>query len=281
MADEEEKGREDALADVKLEGSEEEPAKEEEKTEEKTEEKETPKESPPEETKTEEPPASEGGEEQPQENIQSEQKLAPFTDDPRFIRRMQSLKEKADEFDDRLAELDEKEDKARIEREQVQQSSEPMPNWFQETYGDNPQAWQGFKDYSQAQRQQLKQEIQQEQQQQTQVQQQEQKQLVEYFDNEIQYLRDEGKNFDENKLRKVIVDYQPFDNRGVLDVQRGYKIYQALEEKANVVKVQENVEKKEVASATMDEGKGEAKKRDYRTPNDFKGIGWDEELDNI
>lgn len=286
MADEE-TGLEEVLADIKFEGEpdtpeekeEEKEEKKEEKAEKKDEEKETPTDSPTEETKTEEPPASEGGEEEkPQENIQSEVKPPPFNEHPRW----RQLQQRSEEREEAYQELQEKQIELERQLKEKQQSQEPMPNWFQEQFGDNPQVWQGFRDYNQVQREQLKAEILQEQQAVTQQQVEQAKYWENWVEDSIMTVEQEqgidlSQGQERNAYLKFMGDYRPTDDQGNLDFKRGWDLYSQTKSQPK----QNVAEKKEVAAATMDEGKGQPKKKDYLTPNDLKGTGWDEELDNI
>lgn len=279
MADEE------ILADVKTEGEPvtlepEEEVKEEgkeEKTE--TKEKETPSESPTEETKTEESPASDGGEskEVPEDSsVQREEKPSPFHKDPRYQRFQQRYKENEAE----LEELRENQAKLEQQLQDRQQSNEPIPNWIQEQFGDNPQYWKGLQDYVNTAVQKGKQEILAEQQQVAQQQTQQTKYWEQWVEDEIMKVEEQqsidlSQGNERNAYLKFMSENRPTSEDGNLDFQRGWNLYTQLKPKPEPA-----AKKKEIAAATMEEGKGEAKKKDYLTPNDLKGVGWDE-IDNV
>ena len=83
-------------------------------------------------------------------------------------------------------------------------------------------------------------------------------------------------NQERNAFFKFMTTYKPTDEAANLDFRVGWGLFNQLKTQPKKETV---TQKKEIAAQTMDEGKGETKKRDFLTPNDLKG-GWDE-IDNI
>lgn len=75
-----------------------------------------------------------------------------------------------------------------------------------------------------------------------------------WVENELNSLRADNKQFDENELLKVMREYSPSDEEGNYDFKKGYQIYEALKKGAP----DPTLPKKAVAGLSGDNGKGES-----------------------
>lgn len=239
-------------------------------TEEPEEEKETPTDSSTEETteesNEEETPATDGEQEEettePVEE-QSEDNL-PFHKHPRWKELHEDnklLKETVNQLNERLSTFN-----------TVPEPTEEAPQWFVNAYGDDPDL---YKQYKQAEeqriadlKQQVIEEIRQEQTSQaTQISEYEQK-----IESDIQALKDKGYDFDENAVKKIVLDNELFDIEGNLNFKAGYEIYKSQRGSKNNLKQEA---KKQIASKTSPSGgSAEAPQKEYRTAEDVRGKNW-------
>lgn len=248
-------------------------------------EKETPEESPTEEKTEESEPSSQGeekeqetpkekeGKETPEpkekpENTETEENI-PFHKHPRWQEMQRRLKEK----DEALADLTKFKEEAQPKLQELGKEDRPVPQWFSETFGENKEAWNQYQSYEQQLRQDIKNEVKEEQQSQAQKQQDDQKHWQNWVSDKIGELQDEGLQFDRNELLKTVADYKPTDEEGNLDFRKGYEILSRLKEVEGAKKSQETQKKKEVASQTMEESKGEQPEKGYKTSHDIRKEG--------
>lgn len=217
------------------------------------------------EPKVEEPKTEEvkkEGEDTPKdENI-------PFHKHPRWIEReneLQVLRKFKEEATPKLSEIDEI--KSRLPEEKV-----VVPEWFKTLYGDNEQAYKQYAEHHQNEVNEIEQNLIQRQEDQRQKATQEAQKWDKWVGDEIGKLRDEGKEFDENRLKKVMLDYSPTDSNNNLDFQKGYKIYEVLETKVDNTAKSEA--RKQLADMTVRSSKGEKEKKDYMTSNDLRNKSW-------
>lgn len=222
---------------------------------------ETPSESPTEnEPEVEEPEVGESN--TPEDNV-------PFHKHPRWIERERELQELRDqrEADARaIAELSER-------VSERQETTGPVPEWFQELYGDNPIAWEKYSEHDKANREQIKQEAV------TELQSRQQKEVDEsnhwnnWVNSEIEKLQNSGKEFDRNELIKVMLEYRPTDPDNNFDFEAGHRIYEALQQKP-VNTARSDARKQLADMATGRSNTGEPAKKDYMTPSDLRGRSW-------
>lgn len=166
----------------------------------------------------------------------------PFHQHPRW-KEVYNKAKKVEELEAKIAELSAS---RQTERQPDTITTVPKPKWFTDLYGDNDTAWQ---DYQQTQQQMVQQaevraveRIKAEQQAEvakaTKAQQ--------YVKDAVQMLKDEGNDFDENKLMKIMSEYRPVDESGAnWDFKRGLEIYNLLEKRPSAEA------KKKVAASTM------------------------------
>jgi len=242
------------LAEIPSEG---EPIEEVIKPEEE-EEKETPTETPaeikPEEEK--ETPA--------EENKETEEKI-PFHKHPRF----KSLVEEKNRYKEELDELKERVESKFSELEESRSQTQPIPNWFSDAFGDNPEVWEKYQSHEKEAREEIKREIREELESEQNHKAEESQKWEDWVDDQIETLKDDGLKFEKNELMKVMVDYKPTDEQGNIDFKRGYEILQMTKKK--------DPEKSEARKQIADDGKpkGEPREKKWKTPEDMKGQGWE------
>lgn len=204
------------------------------------------------EEKEMETPAHQGdeGETKVEPKGTDDDKPIPFHKHPRWLAR----EERLNELEAKLAQYEAK----------PQGDAPTPPSEFVELFGNDPQVWAKYNQFSERQKQDWKNELLSE------LQQQQQQQLTEtrkwdlWVDNQLEELRDEGKAFKKNELLKVIGEYKPTDADGNLDFRKGYELYEKLQS------LEKNPEKdnkrKQIAGATASESGAEAEKPKFATP---------------
>ena len=271
-AQEEEKTSEEFMAEVEKEGEEAFPEQDKK-------EKETPADPPTEEKpkeedkETEKPPSSQGEEskeevETSKENTETEDNV-PFHKHPRWKQMYEENKALRQDIDDIKGDAE----KDKLQQEERQQS-QTIPSWFSAQYGDDSKTWNDYKTYELSRENRIKDDILKGQQEVVEKQQQEASKWTGWVDDQVTTLKDEGKKFDRNELLKLIGDIRPTDEQGNLDFHKGFELLQERESIAEAKKTIKTKAKKEVAAQTMDEGKGEAEKKDYTTSKELRNIGW-------
>lgn len=223
-------------------------------------EEETPSESLPEKKEEEVQETDDSKKEETDENV-------PFHKHPRWIERENELKELKERDDANAREIAEL--KAMTESRNTGNST--IPEWFSELYGDNETAWNKYNEHEQARTEEIETRIIARQKEEEQKALQETEQWNRWVDTEITSLKDEGNDFDRNKLIKVMLDYSPTDENNNLDFKKGFAIYQALESKPDNGKSKAH---KELADKTTATTKGEPVTKDYMTPSDLRNRSW-------
>lgn len=246
-------------------------------------EKETPAESSTEQNQAETSPSSQGEEVQQEEsvtsqseaNTENEEEKVPFHKHPRFkalIEEKQQLKQTVEQL---LPLRDEVERmKNEIQQRGVKETPTQIPSWFSNAFGDNEYVYQEWKNYeeqrSQTEREQIKAELKQEFQAAAQQRAQEEQRWNNWVDENINSLKEQGYNFNQNELMKIMMDYTPTDDQGNLSFEKGYKLYERLKQPNS----SSSKEKKDIASKSISENKPDVKSRDYKTPDDLRGKSW-------
>ena len=104
-----------------------------------------------------------------------------------------------------------------------------IPDWFRESFGENDEAWAGFREYDAQRRAEMKAEVLQEQESVKAQAVEESKKWDKWVDGQLDALEDEGLKFDRNRLLKVANDYLPSDSDGNIDFRKAYDILQKME----------------------------------------------------
>lgn len=188
----------------------------------------------------------------------SDEKDVPFHEHPRFkeiIKARQEAEAKAQAAENANLALTKRLDGI----EQSLPKGEEIPSWFTDGFGDNPELWSKFNSYNQETRGQLKAEIIEEMKGEEQAKVQKEEEGKQFVREEIQRLKDDGNDFDENKLKKVMVDYQ------VLDFDKGLELYKVLEKEGD-----NSAARKKIASSTQPSGKSEGESK-VKTLGDMFG----------
>lgn len=228
-------------------------------------EKDTPSESP-----TENEPEEEEAPEVGAEESTPEEENIPFHKHPRWIEREDELKE--------LRERDaQREEEFAQLRESIERSRDPesndIPEHFVELYGDNPLAYQKWKEYEDQRKEEMKQEVIASIRREEEEAVQENQKWNDWVGQNLQTLSDSGKQFDKNELVKTMLEFKPTDSEGNLDFEAGYRIYEALHQKEDTsAKSQARKEIADIVSSAR--AKGESAKKDYLTPSDLRNKSW-------
>lgn len=203
----------------------------------------------------------------------SEEDNVPFHKHPRFkelIDEKNKAQEKVDQLEKLFIEVQQNQNK------QTDTKDEEIPREFTELFGENEEAWGLFKgllnNFTQAKLDAF--EASQEKAKQEAVKQQEQ--VNKWRDAEFQRLQDEGKEFDKDKLRDVLVKYQPtrIDESGevVLDFDKAYELYKVLNKKPDDSQPAKDTRKEVRKKIVNDDTKTSTSEEDkeFWTPADFR-----------
>jgi len=189
----------------------------------------------------------------------SDEKQVPFHKDPRF-QEVIKAKNEAKEQAEKLA----KENQEILDAmKQAQQPAiDEIPTWFSEGFGENPELWAKFHEYNEQQRIAIKEDIMRDvnMRDQTKAQREEEGQHI--VRTELARLKSEGHDFDGNKLKAVMLEH------GVLDFDKGLKLYKALEGKDQSIDA-----RKRAASSTKPTGGSEGESKS-KTLGEMIKKGW-------
>ena len=247
-------------------------------------EKETPKESPAEIKPKEEKAASSEAAPEAKEEPKAEDNTlnvnnVPFHKRPEFKNFKDEREAKFQKF------LDEQERKTQEKftaLEKQYQTKNPqnvtVPKWFENLYGDNPEAWVEYQKATQTEREQMKSDIIREIKAEQEKASDYQKSLDNWVNENVNALADYTKqnnlpDFDKNKLMKIMVDYAPSDENGNLDFAKGYGLYMELNSIEQAKAKEKSDARKDLASQTTKTSKGEVEPKDFMTQKDFQGKG--------
>lgn len=161
--------------------------------------------------------------------------------------------------------------------EVVKPAQTSIPQWFRDMYGDDVPAWTKYSEASKNERAQIKSEILNELKAEQSKQTEEAKKWDNWVEKQISSLEDEGKKFDRNKLVKLMSDYRPVDEQGNYDFHKGYELYEKFE---SLEKKPNNTVRKDIASNSVSDNKGEASPKEYRTPGELRRTSWPRFGDN-
>lgn len=150
-------------------------------------------------------------------------------------------------------------------------SVENIPKWFVKLYGEDPEIWQEYQTWDAQRVQHIKQEAIQELTKEQTSKIEEDRRIQEKIQSEIQALRDEGLEFDENALKKIVVEKQLFDANGDLNFRAAYEI---LKYNSQPKKNTSQEAKKQVAAKMSPTSGTEPPKPSYVTPEDIRGKNW-------
>ena len=187
----------------------------------------------------------------------------PYHKDKRWIEMYEKAKE-VDELKQKTMTLEEK-----LAKYEQMKSDEPVkvPESFKRLFGDDEEVYKIWKseqdDREKSLRADILREINESKQHEVEVQEKEEKEWGEYFDAEIVSLKDDGFQFDEEKLTKFVLDNEIVDSRGVYDLKKG------LLKMMNTTKA--NPARKAIADMTGGGNSVDADKKEYATSDDFKG----------
>lgn len=219
-------------------------------------------------TPTESPAVNEPEKDKPAEGDVPAEENVPFHKHPRWIERETELKELREKDEAHAKEIEEL--KA-FQKEATHSKPTAIPDWFRELYGDNEAAWTKYSEHDRAQRDEIKREVLQEQESLRKREADDANRWNKWVEDQIIKLQNDGKQFDRNKLIKTILEYRPTDENNNFDFEKGYRIYEALEQKeADPQKSQARKQLADIAGST----KGDKKAQDYQTPATLRNKSW-------
>lgn len=254
---------ENFLADVQKEGDQQDPFADLNKGEE------NPSESLPEkDSEKVEPDQGDEPEDAPEN---TDQENVPFHKHPRWMEReneLKQLKQDLESAKDQLAQFS--------ENNNSQPSNPDIPEWFSETYGDDPKLWARYQQVHTEQKERIKQELREEAIEAQKQEEEETKHWTNWVGNQIQDLVDnkglDPKDIDE--LKNIMLKYKPTNDDNDLDFEAGYELLKLSKTQREAVTKEKVEAKKKVASLTTERSKGDSGKKDYLTNNDLQHRGW-------
>ena len=244
------------------------------------EEKDTPPESPAEketeEDETESSPEEKGKDESPDPKKDEEPAVfQAFHKHPRWIALNQEL-DSLREFKEQAAPLLERLGKSKPAEENVE-----IPEWFQELFGDNANAWKKYRAYNATERQQLRQEILTEIKSESTKATQAADKWVKRVDDEISNLEADPEvvaelkklnlKFNRNEVLKAANDYRPTGEDGQISIRLAYNLWKSLRNQSKPDEKKSSDEKKKIADKTMGKSAEESTKKNYKTSADLAG----------
>lgn len=192
----------------------------------------------------------------------------PYHKDKRWIEMYEKAK-RVEELEQKSATLEEK-----LNRLEQMKSDEPVkvPEAFKRLFGDDEEVYKLWKSEQDEREKSLRaeiiKEINESKQKEIETQQKEEAEWQEYFDAEIDALKEDGFEFDDEKLTKFVIDNDITDSKGVYDLKKGLL-------KMMNTKPAANPARKQIAGMTGGSGNSsEPAKKEYATPDDFQGKGW-------
>lgn len=210
-----------------------------------------------EETTEEETPSTEGEEQdEPPANTQVAEPL-PWHKDPRWIEWQddkKNLTSKVEELESRL--------------NHPIESTEEIPNWFTKVYGDDPEIYAQYKEHHKQELAEIKQSAINE----LKAEEEKSKQELDRYRQEVEdgiaELKAEGHSFDENALKKIVLDEQLFDSNGKFNFRAGLKLMQTP------VSNPAQEAKKQLAGKTAPTTGSTIPKKEFMTSDDLRGKTW-------
>lgn len=224
-------------------------------------------------------------EDEPKEDVKEPEKEPeniPFHKDPRWIKREQEAEELRHINEQNAKEIAE----LRSLTEEASKSKEPVdiPDWFQKLYGENKEAWKSYAVREQQREQEIEQRVIQRQEDARLKANQELKYWEDYNDKEFKRLEAEGKTFDREELKKVLLEEAPTNlETGLLDFDKAYRIMSYIKEietlKADTTSLAKSDARKQLADTATKSSRTEPKKKDYMTSNELRHRSWGALLD--
>ena len=157
---------------------------------------------------------------------------------------------------------------------QVAPSNQEVPERFKRLYGDNPEAWQLYREEMEAWKRDAIEAIKAEREQESRVESEKDRAAHDFIDSQLESLKEEGLIFDENKLMQFALEWQTSDEFGNVDLRKAHTLMSKLESAETAKKV---VAKKNIASLSSGSGpSSESSQKDYVTAADLRNKGWDD-----
>jgi len=217
-------------------------------------------------------------EEQTEETVETsetpaaEEENVPFHKHPRFkalVGENKHLKETVEQ----LASL--KDEVERLKQASVpKETNVQIPAFFANVWGDNPEAWAMYQQFSAQEKAQYKEEIKKEILAEQNREKEEAEKWDKWINGQIESLEEEGKEFDRNGLLKVMSDYRPTDGNGNYDFKKGYELYSKLKSLESSDSKTTSKARKEIAGMTTSDNKSETVKSDIMTPDKARRTSW-------
>jgi hypothetical protein len=191
------------------------------------------------------------------------EEVIPYHKDKRWI----EMYEKAKRFDE--LEQEQLTLKEKLNKLEQMKSDEPLkvPESFKRLFGDDEEVYRIWKSEQDEREKSLRadilREIQEGKQKEIESQWKEEEEWGQYFDAEIESLKEDGFTFDDERLKKFVLDNDITDSRGVYDLKKG------LLKMMNATK--SNPARKQIADMTGGGKSSEQEVKNYATDDDFRG----------
>ncbi len=239
----------------------------------------TPSESSPAIKSEEDEPASGTEDDAKSKDTESKEKPPPFHEHPRWKQKEAETEELRKQNEELRTDFDAfKEDASK----KPSDTSDPIPQWFVDQYGENDQNWRAYQQREQTSREQFKQEILgevQANQSKAQADFDKANQLINKQVTDLQVtsgvdfttLDEKGQNSERNELMAVMNKFKPVNDQGNWDFEKGYEILQMSKGKPDKEK---SDARKKIAASTTTKETGEPKSKDYVNQQDLKSEDW-------
>ena len=205
----------------------------------------------------------------------------PFHKRPEYLEQTRQEDERFAKF---LKDRKEKSDNELAALEKPQEN--PPAEWFVELFGDNPDAWSKFNKFDQERQKVIVAEAVRLAKEEWERPAKEAKMMEDWVNGKVKSLEDHVQEkklqpFDRNELMAIMNRVRPMSKDGTeLDFHVGYELL--MESKAREIadKSDKSNARKEIASNTVSNNRGEPSKKDYKTADDLRGKSF-QELANL
>jgi hypothetical protein len=168
-----------------------------------------------------------------------------------------------------------------MQSRQSSQSQRPpeIPSWFQDVFGQNPELWQKYQQFTQSERDTIIQQIRSQQEESVKREAAEREHWAKWRDESLSTIEDrynvdfstpQGQSL-KNEFFAFVKRVKPTDDQGNLDLVNGWSFFMEYARKPEEAKAQA---KKQLASAVSPDGKPETKQRGFVTSKDLRNKGF-------
>jgi len=230
------------------------------------EEKETPPAPPAEEKTTEEVTPASGGEEDKASAESTDEEPSHEIPEKRF----RKVIAERNELRERIAELETLKQEIEALKKSAPKPAEPIPDWFTESFGENPELWGKYRTYEEQRYAAIQQAAERRTQETLKAEREEANKWEGWVKGRLDKLAASGLEFDRNRLLKVALDYAPSDDDGNIDFEKAYKLMVKFDHSD---KHERTEAKKKIATLTAPSGT-EPEAQEFVTDADLKKLRW-------